>query len=93
MPSWLQNDAAEEGLARSAEGMSLYIKVSGSRTMFRLDAWKIGTLLGYRLVLGRRQVVRGADLLRSPPQAAAQGLTLKPERRSIRSSPRLVIRV
>jgi hypothetical protein len=34
--------------------MSLYIKVSGSRTMFRLDAWKIGTLLGYRLVLGRQ---------------------------------------
>ena len=26
VPAWLQNDAAEEGFARSVEGMSLYVK-------------------------------------------------------------------
>jgi hypothetical protein len=52
--------------------MRLYIKVSGSRTMFRLDAWKIGTLLGYRLVLGRQQVVRGGG---SAAIASASGGT------------------
>lgn len=32
MPAWLQNDAAEEGFARSVEGMCLYVKKADSRS-------------------------------------------------------------
>lgn len=32
VPAWLQNDAAEEGFARSVKGMSLYVKK-------RADSW------------------------------------------------------
>ena len=59
MPAWLQNDAAEEGFARSVESMSLFVKASGSWAAYRPGAWEIGVLRGSSLVNGGQQVVGG----------------------------------
>ena len=45
-PAWLSNGSAEEGFARSTDGMSAYIKSSGQRASYRDGAWEI---LGARL--------------------------------------------
>jgi hypothetical protein len=43
----------------AVEGMSLYVKASGSWATYRLGVWEIGTLRGSSVVLGGQQVVGG----------------------------------
>ena len=57
VPAWLQNDAAEEGFARSREGMILYVRSTGTSARFRSGAWEVGQVRGSTLVLGGQQVV------------------------------------
>ena len=87
VPAWLQNDAAEDRFARSVEGMSLYVKVSGGRATHRLRAWEIATLRGSGVVIGGQQVVGG----RAAAIASATGGTttaFKLVQRSIKFSRR-----
>jgi len=63
VPAWLHSDAAEEGFARSVEGMTLYERTSGTSATFRSGAWDIGTLFASLLRIDGLQVVG--------PQAAA----------------------
>jgi hypothetical protein len=44
VPAWLQDDAAEHGFARSVEGKSLYVKVSGSWRRIAYAPGKSGLL-------------------------------------------------
>jgi hypothetical protein len=57
VPAWLHNDAAEEGFARSSDGMALYVRASGLCATYRAGAWEIGAVRGSSLVIGDEQVV------------------------------------
>ena len=57
VPAWLHNDAAEEGFARSMEGMTLYERTGGTFACFRNGAWEVGTLTATSLVIDGQQVV------------------------------------
>lgn len=57
VPAWLRNDAAEEGFARSAEGMCAYVKSSGVWATYRSGSWELGNVRGTSLILGGVQVV------------------------------------
>jgi hypothetical protein len=57
VPAWLKNDSAEEGFARSVEGMLLYERTSGAPAVFRGGAWEIGIVRGASLLIDGQQVV------------------------------------
>ena len=42
VPAWLCSDAAEEGFARSLEGMSAYVRSTGTRAVYRGRVWDLG---------------------------------------------------
>ena len=63
----LRNDAAEEGFARSIEGMLLYERTSGTWAAFRNGGWEFGSVRGTALLIGDQQVVGArADAIASP---------------------------
>lgn len=57
VPAWLKSDSAEEGFARSVEGMLLYERTSGTWAAFRNSAWEIGLVRGAALLIDGQQVV------------------------------------
>lgn len=57
VPAWLNTAEAEEGFARSVEGMTVYVRASGTSAAYRSGAWELGTVRGSSLVLGGQQVV------------------------------------
>jgi hypothetical protein len=57
VPAWLQSDAAEEGFARSVEGISAYVKATGTWASYRSGAWELGVLRGDSVMVGGLQVV------------------------------------
>ena len=57
VPAWLNTDSQEEGFARSAEGMSLFERTSGTWAVFRNGNWETGLVRGASLVIGGQQVV------------------------------------
>jgi hypothetical protein len=57
VPAWLNNDSQEEGFARSAEGMVLHERTSGTAAAFRNGAWEVGALRGGSLVIDGLKVV------------------------------------
>ena len=70
VPAWLQQtNAAEEGFARSTEGMILYDRTSAVWTVFKDGAWELGKVRGEALLIDGVQVV-GA---RTPAIAAPAG--------------------
>ncbi len=64
LPAWLSNAEAEEGFARSVEGMTVHIRASAQPATYRQGAWELGMLRGSSLLLGGQQVVgdRGAAI-------------------------------
>ena len=60
----LSNGSAEEGFARSVEGMLLYERTSGTWAAFSNGAWELGIVRGDALLIGGQQVVgpRGAAI-------------------------------
>ncbi|MCU1350027.1 MAG: hypothetical protein JWO56_3057, partial [Acidobacteria bacterium] len=52
VPAWLSNDSAEEGFARSKEGMIAYVRSMGISAAFRAGAWEVGQVRGSTVVLG-----------------------------------------
>jgi hypothetical protein len=80
VPAWLQSDATEEGFARSREGMTYFVRSTGSCAAYRGGAWEIGQVRGSTLVLGGQQVVgsRGAGIA-----AASGGTTIDSEARVV----------
>jgi hypothetical protein len=65
VPAWLHSDAAEEGFARSIDGMRIYERSSGTFVVFRNGAWEAGILRGNAVFVDDLQVVG--------PRAAAIG--------------------
>ena len=57
VPSWLSTDSAEVGFARSAEGMTLYERGSGTWAVYRNGDWEFGKLRGAALLIDGVQVV------------------------------------
>ena len=57
VPAWLRNDAAEEGFARSVEGMIFYDRSSSASTRFRGGAWETGIIRGASVLIDGQQVV------------------------------------
>ena len=58
VPAWLTTAEAEEGFARSVEGMMLYDRASAVWTTYQGGAWELGCVVrGSSLVLGGQQVV------------------------------------
>ena len=57
VPAWLNTDSQEEGFARSLEGMSAFVKATGTWANYRSGAWELGTVRGVSLVLDGLQVV------------------------------------
>lgn len=64
VPAWLSNAEAEEGFARSVEGMTAFVRTSAQTAVYRQGAWEIGQIRGATLILGGQQVVaaRGAAI-------------------------------
>ena len=64
VPAWLSNAEAEEGFARSVEGMTVHVRASAQPATYREGAWELGILRGSSLMLGGQQVVgsRGAAI-------------------------------
>ena len=79
VPAWLQQtSAAEEGFARSVEGMSLFVRSAALWAVFRSGAWEMGLVRGDALLIGGEQVVGGrAAAIASP----AGGVTVDGEAR------------
>ena len=71
VPAWLHNDAAEEGFARSLEGMTLYERTSGSTAAFRNGAWEVGTMRASLLLIDGQQVVGPRAAAIDSPAAGA----------------------
>ena len=71
VPSWassgLQNGAAEEGFARSVDGLSLYERTTGTLATFRGGAWEIGVVAATSLQVGGQQVVGPRASAIQPP--------------------------
>lgn len=61
VPAWLRNDSAEEGFARSVEGMALYERTSGTWTVYRSGGWETGMIRGASLLIDGQQVVGPRD--------------------------------
>ena len=61
MPIWSSigscTDTAEEGFARSPEGMFAYVRSSANWAVYKGGAWELGVVRGASLVLGGQQVV------------------------------------
>lgn len=57
VPAWLKNDSAEEGFARSLEGMAFYDRSSGTWAAYCNDGWDVGILRGRQVVIDGNQVV------------------------------------
>jgi hypothetical protein len=71
VPAWLRGGAADEGFARSRDGMTAYVKTSGYTAAYRGGAWAIGTLSGSQVTVSGLKVL-GA---RRPAIAAPTGGT------------------
>ena len=57
VPAWLTTAEAEEGFARSIEGLATYIRASSVWATFRGGAWELGVLRGSNVTIGGQQVV------------------------------------
>jgi hypothetical protein len=57
VPAWLNNDAAEEGFARSVEGLTLYERTGGVWAAFRSGAWEFGRVRAASVEIEGQQVV------------------------------------
>ena len=57
VPAWLQDCSQEEGFARSQEGLTAFVKSTGSWACYRSANWEIGQLRGSTVVLDGVQVV------------------------------------
>jgi hypothetical protein len=71
VPAWLRNDSAEEGFARSVEGMAVFERTSGSWAVFRDGAWEIGMVRGSALLVDGEQVVGPRGVAIAPPTGGA----------------------
>jgi len=78
VPAWLTNESAEEGFARSLEGMSLYVRSTGTWASFRDGAWEIGLVRGIAVMIGDQQVVSSRTAAIAAP---AGGTTVDAEAR------------
>ena len=59
VPAWLTTAEAEEGFARSVEGMTAYVRSSSVRATFRNGVWELGILRGSNVAIAGQQVVGG----------------------------------
>jgi hypothetical protein len=57
VPSWLTAASDEEGFARNFEGVTVYVRSTGTYASYRAAAWEIGVLRGTNVVLGGQQVI------------------------------------
>jgi hypothetical protein len=79
VPAWLCSDAAEEGFARSLDGMIAFVKSEASWAVYQNSGWEFGTIRGSSLILEGQQVVgERASAIASP----AGGSTIDVEARS-----------
>ena len=57
VPAWLRNEAAEEGFARSVEGMAVYERTTETWSTFVNGEWELGLLRGAALLINGQQVL------------------------------------
>ena len=71
VPAWLSNAEAEEGFARSVEGMTVFVKASAQPATYRAGTWEYGQLRGSSLILGGQQLVGGRGAAIASPSGGA----------------------
>ena len=59
VPAWLSTAEAEEGFARSVEGLTAFVRSSSIWATFRSGSWELGSLRGFNVTIGGQQVVGG----------------------------------
>ena len=73
VPAWaslgLSNHSVKEGVARSVEGMSVYVKSDALFATLRSGTWEMGLVRGSSVVISDQQMVGP----RLPPIASATG--------------------
>ena len=57
VPAWLTTAEAEEGFARSHDGLVALVKSTSVWALFRSGSWELGNVRGSSLILGGQQVV------------------------------------
>jgi hypothetical protein len=51
VPAWLNTAEAEEGFARSVEGMTAYVRSLSLWAVFRSSSWEIGAIRGSNVTI------------------------------------------
>ena len=59
VPAWLTTAEAEEGFARSVEGVTAFVRTSSVWATFRSGVWELGILRGTNVTIAGQQVVGG----------------------------------
>ena len=80
VPAWLCSDTAEEGFARSFEGLAAYVRSSGLWTLYRAGVWELGLLRGASVVIAGQQVVGSRS---SAIGSASGGTTVDVQARAV----------
>ena|SRR5947209_5323453 len=84
VPSWasfgLCSDTADEGFARSFEGLAAYVRSTSTWAAYRAGAWEYGMLRGASVVIGDQQVVGSRA---SAIASASGGTTVDVQARSV----------
>ena len=75
----MRDNAAEDGFARSFDGITVYVKSTGVWGNFRAGAWEFGVLRGSSVVVGGVQVV---GTRAAPIASATGGATIDTEARA-----------
>ena len=79
VPAWLTSAEAEEGFARSIEGMAAYVVSDSVWATYRAGAWELGSIRGSSLIIGGQQVVGSRRAAIASP---AGGATVDSQARS-----------
>jgi hypothetical protein len=57
VPAWLCSDTAEEGFARSFDGLAAYVRSNSPWSLYRAGIWEIGLMRGANVVIAGQRVV------------------------------------
>jgi hypothetical protein len=79
VPAWLSSAEAEEGFARSRDGLIAFVKSTSVWALFKSSSWELGSVRGSTLVLAGQQVVGARAAAIAAPSG---GSTIDAESRS-----------
>ena len=71
VPAWLTTADEEVGFARSFEGLTAFVRTTGTCATFRSGAWEVGALRGAKLLVDGLQVVGARAAAIADPSGGA----------------------